>query len=250
MIAGYRFRALRDSLEERYLAHCGYGSGREFVARLVASVRPGDVLLDVGCGEGRLREKLSPTVQYVGLDRYVGDQCNEYANWYMRPSVVGDAHQLPVSSTSCRTVALMHVLEHAREPSRVFAEIFRVLKPGGYLFVDVPFLHELHRAPYDYYRYTPYALTVLAEAAELEVVEIRPSGGYFRALSHLLSEAPNVVRGGTAAALIARMTVAYPLKGLGWVFRLLQYLLDLQDASQTFTCGYHCVFRKPLLDSP
>ena len=86
----------------------------------------------------------------------------------------------------------MQVLEHGREPGLVFAEIYRVLKLGGRLFVTVPFLHEIHHAPHDYYRYSPYALMALAQTAELEVVEIRPSGGNFRALSHLLEEAPTV----------------------------------------------------------
>lgn len=244
-MAGFGLQTLRGSLVSHYLDRCGYGSGREFLAQLVGSVDPGDVLLDAGCGEGKLRQLLSPAVHYVGLDRYAGEQSNEYKDWSMRPGVLGDVHQLPLASGICKTVALMHVLEHARVPAQVFAEIFRVLQPGGYLFVDVPFMHEIHHAPHDYYRYTPYALTALAQIAGLEVVEIRPSGGYFRALSHLLEEAPTVVRGSSVSSFLARIAVAYPLKGLGWAVRKLQYLLDLQDGSQTFTCGYHCVFRKP-----
>ena len=46
--------------------------------------------------------------------------------------------QLPFASGTCKTVVLMQVLEHAREPGLVFAEIFRVLKPGGSLFLTVP----------------------------------------------------------------------------------------------------------------
>jgi SAM-dependent methyltransferase len=248
-MAGFGLQALRSRLVRRYLDHCGFGSGREYLAQIVASVDPGDVLLDCGCGEGNLRQQLPPAVHYVGLDRYAGEQSNEYAYWNMRPSVLGDVHHLPLASASCRTVVLMQVLEHAREPGLVFAEIFRVLKVGGHLFVTVPFLHEIHHAPHDYYRYTPYALTALAQTAKLEVVEIRPSGGYFRALSHLLEEAPTVVRGTSVSSALVRVVVANPLKGLGWVIRKLQYLLDLQDATQTFTSGYECVFRK-LSDEP
>ncbi|MEZ5591152.1 MAG: class I SAM-dependent methyltransferase [Gammaproteobacteria bacterium] len=240
----FNLRALRNWFEARYLVDCGYGSGREFIARLIASAGPGDVVLDVGCGEGRLRQQLSPAVRYIGLDRYAGKQSNEYTNWNMQPTVLGDVHELPFASASCKTVALMHVLEHVRDPAQVFTEISRVLQSNGYLFVDVPFLHEIHHAPHDYYRYTPFALTILAQSAGLEVVDIRPSGGYFRALSHMLEEAPSVIRGTSVSAFLVRLSVAYPLKGLGWVFRKLQYLLDLQDGVQTFTCGYHCIFRK------
>lgn len=248
-MTGFGLQTLRAHLASQYLDRCGYGSGRFFTAQLVASVGPGDVFLDAGCGEGKLRQLLPPTVLYVGLDRYIGKQSNEYTNWNMRPSVLGDVHQLPFASGIFKTVALMHVLEHAHAPAQVFAEIFRVLKPGGYFFVDVPFMHQIHHAPHDYYRYTPYALTDLAQTAGLVVVEIRPSGGYFRALSHLLESAPMVVSGSSIGSVVVRLAVAYPLKGLGWLVRKLQYLLDLQDCSQKFTCGYHCVFRKPTNES-
>jgi hypothetical protein len=66
-----------------------------------------------------------------------------------------------------------------------------------------------------------------------------------RALSHLLEEAPTVVGGTSVSSTLVRVVVAYPLIGLGWVIRKFQYLLDLQYATQTFTSGYHCVFRKP-----
>ncbi len=183
---GSDLQALRHTLEKRYFEHRGYGSGREFIAQLVASVSSGDVLLDAGCGEGKLRQQLLPGVHYIGLDRYAGEQNNEYSNWSMRPNILGDVHKLAIASNSCKTVALMHVLEHVSDPAQVFAEIARVLQPNGYLFVDVPFIHEIHHAPHDYYRYTPYALTAFAQAVKLEIIEIRPSGGYFRALSYLL----------------------------------------------------------------
>ena len=123
-MTGFGLSALRGRLEERYLKHRGYGSGRAFVTQLVDSVGPGDILLDAGCGESKLRKQLSPGVHYVGLDRYAGMQSNEYTNWNMRPGILGDVHQLPVASGCCRTVALMHVLEHAHNPTQVFTKFF------------------------------------------------------------------------------------------------------------------------------
>lgn len=237
--------AIRSPLASRYLDRCGYGSGREFTDRIVHSVGPGDVLLDVGCGEGGLRELMEPTALYVGLDRHAGEQHNEYAKWNMRPSAICDAHQLPIATGTCRTVAMMQVLEHLRIPVQAFAEVRRVLKPGGYLFITVPFMHQIHHAPHDYHRYTPYGLKALAEQTGFDTVYIRPSGGYFRVVAHLLEQAPSVVGDSSVAHALARLSIAYPLKALGWCIRKLQYLLDLLDDSQAFTCGYQCIFRKP-----
>ena len=51
-----------------------------------------------------------------------------------------------------------------------------MLEPGGTAFVTTPFMLGLHEEPYDYYRYTPFALTDLAERAGLHVRSIKPRG--------------------------------------------------------------------------
>ena len=242
---GLTLTGFRDRLQRTYLEDRGFGSGRAFIRAMLESVRAGDLFLDAGCGEAKLRKRLPDGVTYVGLDGYAGAQNNEYANWMMRPDVVADVHHLPFRDETFATVALIHVLEHVREPLQVLAEIARVLKPGGQLFLDVPFLHEIHHAPHDISRPTTYGLRFMTEKVGLEVVEIRPSGGYFRCLAHILEEAPTVVSGSSAGARLTRIGVAYPLKGLGWLLRKTQYALDLQDERQEFTTGYHCIFRKP-----
>jgi SAM-dependent methyltransferase len=192
-----------------------------------------------------MRGLLEPSALHVGLDRHAGERHNEYANWNMRPSAIADAHQLPIVTRFCRTVAMMTVLEYLRILVQAFAEIRRVLQPGGYVFVTVPFMHQIHHAPHDYHRYTPYGLKALAEEAGFDTIDIRPSGGYFRAVAHLLEQAPSVVGESLVSHTLARISVGYPLEALGWCIRKLRYLLDLLDGSQAFTCGYQCIFRKP-----
>ena len=52
--------------------------------------------------------------------------------------LLGDMHEMKFPSASFGMVWASHVLEHARDPQRVFSEIARVLKPGGRLFVAYP----------------------------------------------------------------------------------------------------------------
>lgn len=211
--------------ERRYLHDLGYGSGKEYSSRFAASVATGDVILDLGYGEGGLRRLLPPGVNYVGLDLYRGAQSNEYSQWHMRPTILGDIHSVPLADQSVATVALNHVLEHARDPIQVMREIARVLRTGGFLFMDVPFLHDIHHAPHGYYRYTPYALRELAPFTGFDVIEIRPSGGYCRALAHILGEATTVF----VARGWVRYGVAYPLRALGWLLGRMQYMVDVND---------------------
>lgn len=73
------------------------------------------------------------------------------------PDIVGDVHELPMPDNSVDAVICIAVLEHVEEPLRAMKEIHRVLKPGGYAFIYVPFLYYYHPMPgyyKDFYRFT------------------------------------------------------------------------------------------------
>lgn len=68
--------------------------------------------------------------------------------------VLCDAHNLPFEGESFEGVICQAVLEHVRDDKLVIKEIFRVLKPGGVVYVGIPFVQTYHYAPLDYRRYT------------------------------------------------------------------------------------------------
>ena len=61
------------------------------------------------------------------------------------PDVVADARSLPFPDGSAEMVALHHVIEHfgCGEADGVLRECFRVLAPGGSLFVFVPDMRKI-----------------------------------------------------------------------------------------------------------
>jgi ubiquinone/menaquinone biosynthesis C-methylase UbiE len=50
------------------------------------------------------------------------------------------------------------VLEHVPDPIRAIAEMRRVLRPGGIIWIQLPFLLPYHADPHDYWRVTPSGL--------------------------------------------------------------------------------------------
>jgi len=59
--------------------------------------------------------------------------------------LAGDVNNIPLSAETVDLVFLGEILEHLNAPEQGLAEAHRVLKPGGYIFIDVPWLHEIYR---------------------------------------------------------------------------------------------------------
>lgn len=65
-----------------------------------------------------------------------------------------DGHDLPFVDGVFDAVVTTAVLEHVLYPERVAAEIMRVLKVGGLLYSELPFMQQVHEGAYDFTRYT------------------------------------------------------------------------------------------------
>jgi SAM-dependent methyltransferase len=103
-----------------------------------------------------------------------------YANLATRkqPDVQADAAAVPFLDGSFDAVICAELLEHVQEPAGVIREAKRVLKPGGALWICVPFLYQIHADPHDYGRYTDYYWKELLRAEGFDVAVIEKQGAY------------------------------------------------------------------------
>ena len=131
-------------------------------------------LLDVGCGRRPYLALFEGQVtDYIGLER----DNRRYVD--VPPDVRGDGNALPFATDTFDTVVSNQVLEHVPEPAYAVVEMARVMKPGGRVIVTAPHIWGIHEEPNDYFRFTPYGLTYVAERAGLIVERVKPLGGYW-----------------------------------------------------------------------
>lgn len=105
-------------------------------AMVRSRLRPDLDLLDIGCGGG----KLFP-YDYRGLARRVVGVDLDPALWEnetLDERVHGSVEQLPFDAGSFDVAYSRYVFEHLPHPERAFAEISRVLRPGGVFVVLTP----------------------------------------------------------------------------------------------------------------
>lgn len=191
----------------------------------------GSVLLDLGCGTVPLYSIYASQGRSVICVDWPGS-----LHGYLHLDCYADLNRgVPIRSESCDVVVLSDVLEHVYSYAVLLAEIRRVLSVDGRLLLNVPFLYRIHEAPYDYFRYTSFALArVLAEAG-LHIEELRVIGGPPEVLTDTLAKfiAQIPVLGRFAA-----MALQYLVRG---VLRVSAAKRGPANSASAFPLGYFVI---------
>ncbi|MDD5437659.1 MAG: class I SAM-dependent methyltransferase [Patescibacteria group bacterium] len=113
--------------------------GWQVMDLLKARLKPGDLLVDVGAGNGRLADILPEGVNYIGVEpsSTLRDEAQKNHKVEMRS---GTLPKLDLPDNHAEAVACIAVLHHI--PSNVWRvdsikELHRILKPGGTLLCTV-----------------------------------------------------------------------------------------------------------------
>ena len=148
-------RKLRQNRYLSYLIGCPYPAPRwnRCVRRLIRQLGPDAKILDLGAGNRRHASNV------INLEIEPNPEVD----------IIADGHRLPFKDDTFDAVISEAVLEHVHSPNRVVSEIYRILKPDGYICVAVPFLQGYHASPHDYQRWTVPGIIQLCSAfSEIE----------------------------------------------------------------------------------
>ncbi len=103
-------------------------------------------------------------------------------------------HRAPIDATGLADaiadlVLVPNLVHHVADQRALFAELARITRPGGRVYVFEPTLRELHQIPDDFLRYTPFGLQRALREAGLEPGDFELEGGPFSAVAYCWAQA-------------------------------------------------------------
>jgi ubiquinone/menaquinone biosynthesis C-methylase UbiE len=133
----FRLRDRQKCLEllDKYYAGRKFNDAR-YIDLIKKHLRPGQRLLDAGCGRYlNFCKEFSGSARVVGIDLEPTLETNNQSEPF---GVRGDLSHLPFPSNYFDIVISRYVIEHLEDPSLVFREFSRVLRSGGKVVILTP----------------------------------------------------------------------------------------------------------------
>ena len=152
-MSGFLQRLLRKAPSANYL-------WREITVRPYDLLPPNPVILDIGArkAKGRYFFGAPPAdARLTCVDIEPGPNVD----------IVADAHDLsPIPDNYADCLVAVGMLLHCRYPNQVLSEFYRVLKPGGILYVGAPYVSPHPHFPPVFYHFTVQGLEATCERFE------------------------------------------------------------------------------------
>ncbi len=184
-----------------------YVFGASFVGRdaryAIRDIGSDKSILNLGSGVKEIREDV------INVDFFPFDNVD----------IVADIADLPFADQSIDAVICEFVLEHVPNSAKVVEETKRILRPGGVVYISVPFVASFHSSPNDYYRWSKQGLKYLLK--DFNEIDSGVRCGPTSALIYVLSEWLGTVFGFGITNLqqvifIMLMILLSPIKLIDW----------------------------------
>lgn len=195
-------------------------------------LKPGMKVLDAGSGhlpEQVLRTELLAT----GASLRTND-------FNMGPGVddAMDVSEMTYADSSFDAVICTQVLEHVKSPPKTVAELARVLKPGGHLFISAPQSAWLHNLPWHYFNPTRFGIELLLEQNNMVIETCAPQGGHFSLLATNLHYTSTVLNRVRMTPFLRSILLLLSSFLFGLIFKALLIWLDRYDSDRRNTLGW------------
>ena len=206
----------------------------KFMEFASSEVGDGDRLLDAGAGA-------CPYRKYFNHTEY------ESADMEGIHTFICQIERLPVVDNTYDAIVNTQVMEHVKDPQVMLAELYRVMRPNGKLFLTVPGCFGVH-SDNNYFNFLEPGLRLLFENVGFSVKLIKPLGGIFWMIGKHIRFLPwyiyrqylndNYMPSFKGLLLLPFFVIVFPICRylIPWVC----FYLDRLDKKQWWTLDYGC----------
>lgn len=150
----------------------------------------------------------------------------------------GDVSAMDFASNTYDAVICTQVMEHVRSPEKTCAELARVVKPGGHVFITAPQSAPLHNIPWHFFNPTKFGLQMLAENNGLDVLKIVPQGGHFSQLATALHYTVPVIQRSSLPDIVKKPAILLARIFFGFFAKIILIPLDKYDTEKRNAGGW------------
>tara|TARA_B100001248_G_C27397550_1_gene466770 strand:- start:4754 stop:5632 length:879 start_codon:yes stop_codon:yes gene_type:complete len=137
---------------------------RNRIPNLINQLPDNAVTINIGAGNTNYSERL------INIDIELTNNVD----------LIADSRSLPFRDNSVDLIISQAVLEHTPKTAENVKEIYRVLKTGGLVYCEVPFMQTYHAHPHDYFRFTHAGLKDVFEnfTTQEEGIAVGPASAF------------------------------------------------------------------------
>lgn len=200
------------------------------IQSVLRRVGPNARIVDLGAGGRRISSR-TVCVDFLPFDQ---------------TDLVADVHRLPIRDGVADLVVATGLIEHVDDDRAVLSEVARVLRPGGLVHIELPFLQQYHEDPIDCRRFTVQGLERELRRVGLEPVNSGPHIGPTVTMITLAAYYASLWFEGKSQASKAVSTgVFFACSALFWPFKFLDSILVHKRSAHRLAFGVFCTARKP-----
>lgn len=139
-------------------------------------------VMDFGCGS-------KPYQSFFKVDEYIGVDFENAGHPHDNEQidVFYNGRELPFDDKKFDSILCSEVFEHLFNLEDLLKELNRVLKLNGNILITCPFVWNEHEVPFDYARYSRFALQHILTKSGFEIIEFTKSGTFVTTIIQLIT---------------------------------------------------------------